>query len=67
MKGVKNISKAGRMEIKVMDTPASVPNKAARGVIFRMTGATNPPTMSTKLWMKTHVSRLPNLLRDHRF
>jgi hypothetical protein len=50
-----NISRAGRMEMKAMETPASVPRRAARGVILRMTGATKPPIMRTKLWMKTQV------------
>ena len=54
--GVMNISRAGFMEIKVTETPASVPSRAARGVIFRTMGAMNPPAMSTKLWMNTHVS-----------
>ena len=43
MTGVMNISSAGRMEMKVIDTPASVPSSAARGVILRMTGAMKPP------------------------
>ncbi len=34
--GVMNISSAGRMEMKVIDTPASVPSRAARGVILRI-------------------------------
>jgi hypothetical protein len=34
--GVMNISSAGRIEMKVTDTPASVPSRAARGVIIRM-------------------------------
>ena len=36
MTGVIYISSAGRMEMKVMETPASVPSSAARGVILRM-------------------------------
>jgi hypothetical protein len=35
MTGVMYISSAGRIEMKVMDTPASVPSSAARGVILR--------------------------------
>ena len=54
--GVMNISSAGRMEMKEIETPASVPSSAARGVILRTIGAMKPPTISTKLWMKTHVS-----------
>ncbi len=53
--GVMNISSAGRIEMNEIETPASVPSSAARGVILRMMGATKPPAMSTKLWMKTQV------------
>ena len=53
--GVMNICSAGRMEMKVIETPASVPSSAARGVILRMTGPTKPPAISTKLCMKTQV------------
>ena len=35
MCGVMYISSAGRMEMKVTETPASVPSRAARGVIRR--------------------------------
>ncbi len=34
--GFMNISSAGRMEMKAMDTPARVPSSAARGVTRRM-------------------------------
>ena len=44
------------MEMKVMETPASVPSSAARGVILRMMGAMNPPAISTKLCTNTQVS-----------
>ena len=44
------------MEMKVIETPASVPSRAARGVILRITGPINPPIISTKLWMNTQVS-----------
>ena len=37
--GVMNISSAGFIEMKVIETPASVPSSAARGVILRMIGA----------------------------
>jgi len=47
--GVMNISCAGRIEINAIETPASVPRRAARGVIFRMMGAINPPAINTKL------------------
>ena len=36
MTGVMNISSAGRIEMKVIETPASVPSSAARGVIWRI-------------------------------
>src|SRR3954471_19447803 len=54
--GVVNICAAGRIEMNVIDTPASVPSSAARGVTLRMNGAMKPPPISTKLWTKTHVS-----------
>ena len=34
--GVMYISSAGRIEMKVIETPASVPSSAARGVILRI-------------------------------
>ncbi len=49
------ISSAGRIEMKVTDTPASVPSSAARGVIFRMIGAMNPPIIRIKLWKNTQT------------
>ena len=56
MTGVMNISQRRRAsEMKVIETPASVPSSAARGVILRMNGPTKPPTISTKLWMNTQV------------
>src|ERR1700747_2041656 len=54
--GVVNMSCAGRIEIKAMETPASVPSSAARGVILRITGAMNPPAINTKLCTNTQVS-----------
>jgi len=51
-----NISSAGRIEMKVIDTPANVPSRAARGVIFRIYGAMNPPIIRMKLWKKTQTS-----------
>ncbi len=56
MTGVRYISSAGRIEMKAIDTPASVPSSAARGVILRTYGAMKPPIISTKLWMNTQVS-----------
>ncbi len=55
MTGVINICNPGLIEIKVSETPASVPRSAARGVIRRTIGAMNPPAISTKLWMNTQV------------
>jgi hypothetical protein len=49
------ISSAGRIEMKAMETPASAPSSAARGVIFLMYGATKPPAISTKLCTNTQV------------
>ena len=51
-----NISSAGRIAMKVTETPASVPSRAARGVMRRIQGAACAPKISTKLWMKTQVS-----------
>src|SRR5437879_7560261 len=53
--GVIYISSAGRIEMNVTDTPARVPSKAARGVIFRMYGAINPPIIRMKLWKNTQT------------
>ena len=44
-----NISNAGRMAMKVTETPASVPSSAARGVILRTMGAMKPPIIRMKL------------------
>lgn len=51
-----NISSAGRMAMKVTDTPASVPSSAARGVMRRIQGAAKAPAISTKLCTKIQVS-----------
>ena len=53
--GVMYISSAGRIEMKVTETPASVPSSAARGVILRMYGAINPPIIRIKLWKNTQT------------
>src|SRR6202048_93409 len=53
--GVMYISSAGRIEMKVTDTPASVPSKAARGVIFLIYGAMKPPIIRIKLWKNTQT------------
>ena len=57
--GVSNMSSPGRIEMKVMEIPASEPSSAALGVILRMTGAMNPPAISTKLWTNTQVRPAP--------
>ena len=61
----------GRIEMNVMETPASVPSRAARGVMRRTIGAMKPPIISTKLWMNTQVKpglpaldRIAGLERD---
>src|SRR6185436_13017273 len=54
--GVMNISSAGRIEMNAIDTPASVPSSAARGVILRTIGATKAPAISTKLCTNTQTS-----------
>ncbi len=40
----------------MIETPASVPSNAARGVILRMKGAMKPPIIRIKLWKKTQTS-----------
>src|SRR5260221_38097 len=52
--GVIYMSSPGLKEMKAIETPASAPNSAARGVILRMIGATKPPAISTKLCINTH-------------
>ena len=61
--GVVYISSAGRIEMKVTETPASVPSSAARGVIFRMNGAMKPPIIRMKLWKNTQTSPADQPLR----
>ena len=53
--GVSNTNRPGRIEMKVIEMPASEPSSAARGVMRRMIGAMKPPAISTKLWMNTQV------------
>ena len=53
--GVRYISCAGRIEMNAIDTPASVPSSAARGVMRRTNGAMKPPAISTKLCTNTHT------------
>src|SRR5271165_747307 len=54
--GVEKTWAAGLIEMKVIEMPASEPSRAARGVMRRITGPTNPPAISTKLWTNTQVS-----------
>ena len=61
MTGVRNISRAGRMEMKVSETPPA-PSKAARGVILRMTGPTKPPIISTNLNEHPRQTGFPPLI-----
>jgi len=56
MTGVRNISSAGRIEMNVIETPASVPSSAARGVTRRTNGPRKPPRMRTRLCSATQVS-----------
>jgi len=53
--GVSNTSRPGRIEMKVIEMPASEPSSAARGVMRRTTGAMKPPAISTKLCTNTQV------------
>src|SRR3982074_2226639 len=55
MTGVITICAPGRIEMKVIEMPASEPSSAARGVILRMYGAIKPPPISTKLCTNTQV------------
>ena len=41
--------------MNVIDTPASVPSNAARGVILRIDGAMKPPIIRMKLWKNTQT------------
>ena len=50
-----NISSAGRIEMKVIEMPASAPSSAARGVILRIYGAMKPPIIRMKLWKNTQT------------
>ena len=55
MIGVSAISNAGRMEMKVIDMPARVPSRAARGVRRRMVGAIKAHTNSMMPSTKTQI------------
>ena len=47
---------AGRIEMKAIEMPASVPSIAACGVYRRMYGPTNAPTSTISPMMKHHAS-----------
>jgi hypothetical protein len=51
-----HICAAGRMEMNVIEIPASVPSIAARGVSLRMYGPTNAPIITITPIMKAHAS-----------
>ena len=53
--GVSKISIAGLSDIKVMEIPAKVPNKAARGVNRLIVGAMKAPANNTMPSMKTQA------------
>ena len=55
MTGVSNTCRPGRIEMKVMEMPASEPRSAARGVILRIAGPMKPPIIKTKLCTNTQV------------
>ena len=46
---------AGRMEMKVIEMPASVPSMAARGVILRTYGPTKAPIITITPIRKAHA------------
>ena len=50
-----HICAAGRIEMKVIEMPASVPSIAARGVILRMNGPTNAPISTMTPMMKAQA------------
>ena len=53
--GTSHIWKAGRMAMKVIDMPASVPSIAARGVNLRMVGPTKAPINTITPMMKAQA------------
>ena len=65
--GVMYISSAGRIEMKVTETPASVPSRAARGVILRMYGRDEAADHQDEA-LEEHPDQagLPALHRDRR-
>ena len=54
--GSSQLRKAGRIEMKAIEMPASVPSIAARGVYLRIVGPTNAP-ISTMTPMMKHQTR----------
>ena len=46
---------AGRIEMNVIEMPASVPSIAARGVYLRMYGPTNAPISTMTPMMNAHA------------
>jgi len=53
--GTSHIWKAGRIEMNVIEIPASVPSIAARGVYLRMVGPTKAPISTTTPMMNAHA------------
>ena len=54
--GSSHIWNAGRIEMKAIEMPASVPSIAARGVCARIHGPTNAPSSTITPMMKHHAS-----------
>ena len=50
-----HICAAGRIEMNVIEMPASVPSSAARGVNLRIVGPTNAPMRMMIPMMKAHA------------
>ena len=51
-----HICAAGRIEMKAIEMPASVPSSAARGVYLRMNGPTNAPSSTITPMMNAHAT-----------
>ena len=56
IQGTSHIWNAGRIEMKAMEMPASVPSIAARGVILRIHGPTKQPSNTMTPMMKHQAS-----------
>src|SRR5436190_23030733 len=50
-----HICAAGRIEMNVIEMPASVPSRAARGVYLRIDGPTNAPMRMMTPMMNAHA------------